>query len=296
MKKISHKALALSICLIAATGLITGNAGSRTASVVLPEYDVPSVYVPSANELISEGEFKDLTARESGLALPEDFFEAAPPGKTQRWVDSFVYTELGGLDPANPKCKLFLDEKGEYGSYGKIIQTYINEEVQKNGFSILLSNSILGMDDAPRACPNWRSLDDATKTKFWVWTFAAIASKESSCTWDIPEVWGVNDTCTGLLQLEKGVALRSYRGPECAKVSPTDIRKPYANLRCGMDIMKAKLTSRDGNKELVYDGRLYPGDGMKATSYWEKLRKVNGGGIGKLVRSFTPCGAETPAQ
>ncbi|MBS1963285.1 MAG: hypothetical protein JST04_13805 [Bdellovibrionales bacterium] len=300
-------AILASISLISLTGLLVGRADSDPIDDHA-DLDVPARYVPRPDELISDEEFRRLTRGETSLALPEDMDLPESPSiydqldasisrsvkqySPFKWVDSFKYTAAGGLIPANPKCKLFLDDKGEYGSYGRIIKGYIEAE-QKLASSeqVFLSDEILGMESVPKICPKWKSLDDKTRTKFWVWVFAAIASAESSCNTDIKEVWGVNDTCTGLLQLEKGYSLRAHRGPNCAGVSPKDIRKPYSNLRCGMDIMKGQLVSRNAKDELEFDGRIYPGAGMTATSYWLKLRKANGGTIGKLIRSFTPCGA-----
>ncbi len=306
------KPLVLSlICAIAVTALTVSQAENSEVADNREDLDVPARYVPRPDELMTDEEFATATAGETTLALPDDddvmdFNDTvdemesggskgarSTPKKhaRSRWVDSFKYTDTGGLSPANPKCKQFLDETGTYGAYGRIITNYIDEEKKKNGSSILLSDSILGMSNAPKACPKWNTLTEAMKKKFWVWAFAAIASTESGCDAGVKERWGVNDTCSGLLQLEKGYKLRSHRGPNCAEVSPTDIRKPYANLRCGLDIMRSQLVSRNDDDTFTYKGRLYPGPGMTATSYWLKLRKVNGAVIGKLVRSFKPCGA-----
>lgn len=285
MKKIT---IGASLCLIALTaGLIThaGQKVSLTAIELEADLDVPALYTPSASEILSDKEFKEIVNSEKSLAIPEDD-SAIFMGK---WVDSFTYTERGGLDPANPRCNLFLGQDGEFGSYGRIIRDYIRKDVELNGDSIFLSNAILGMSSSPHICPNWNKLDYETRVKFWVWTFAAIASAESSCAWDVKGIQGPNDITSGLLQLERGYKLRARRGPNCAGVSPADIRKPYGNLRCGMDIMKQQLVSPNENGELEFDGRIYPGPGMMAQSYWQKLRKVNGSTIGRLMREFKPC-------
>jgi len=253
----------------------------------MSDLDFPRPYFPTGDEdaVASDAEFNKVIKSETTLALPEDLMETLLGGLG----GSFAYTEHGGLDSAWSKCNLFLAKNGEYGSYGRIIQNYIREDVELNIDSIFLSNKILGMSSAPRICPNWNKFDYETRVKFWVWTFAAISAIESSCAWDVKGIKGPNDWTSGLLQLERGYKLRARRGPHCAGVSPADIKKPYGNLRCGMDIMKQQLVTPNENGEPEFDGQLYPGPGMMAKSYWLKLRKVNGGTIGGLMRRFNPC-------
>lgn len=297
------------------------------------DVDIPARYIPTQDEIISDEKFKELTAGEHGIALPDysdenDATELSevpqnapkpkpetkspvktttktsgstkkapakkPQAKKKIIHENFKYTDLGGMISVGKKCQLFMNEKGEYDAYGRIIENHLKDELKQTPSSaipVLLSDNIFGMAEAPKVCPKWKTFDVATRTKFWVWVFASIAAVESSCRWDVAEKWGVNDVCSGLLQLEKNYKLRSHRGPNCARVSPTDIRKPYANLRCGMDIMKAQLASKNKEDQFIFDKPLYPGPGMRASSYWEKLRRVNGGQIGKLIRGFSPCGA-----
>lgn len=291
MKKIT---VGLTLCLtVFSAGLVTQAAQKKISktdySLDRSDLDIPDFYFPDASEVISDEAFKEILEGEKTLALPDN--EASILDIVTKWKDFFIYTDQGGLNPANPKCNLFLSPEGELGSYGRIIRDYIDDDIKKNSPSVFLSDSILGMASAPGICPNWSRLDQDARVKFWVWTFAAIASAESGCRWDVAEHWGVNDTCSGLLQLEKGYKLRSRRGSNCANVSPTDIRKPYGNLRCGLDIMKQQLVSPNLDGALEFDGRIYPGPGMMAQSYWQKLRKENGADIGRLMRAFKPCGA-----
>lgn len=304
MKKMTF---GVSACLVALTvGLATHAKPDPYQPEDRADLDIPAPYYPSREEILSDEAFREILESERTIALPDEenpefdslssslFTAKKPPAKKHKKpLYHFVYTDKGGVIPLNSGCRLFLDEEGVYGSYGRIIKDYLDEDVKKNGSSIFFSDSILGMTDAPKACPKWKTFDHATKTKFWVWTFTAIAFVESSCRWDVKEKPGSTKgaTCSGLLQLEKEYKFRSPRGPNCSGISPADIKKPYGNLRCGMDIMKGVLTSPDKTGEPLFDGRIYPGPGMMVESYWEKLRRVNGGTIGRLSREFKPCGA-----
>src|SRR5690606_18466773 len=79
----------------------------------------------------------------------------------------------------NPACRSFIQANGSYGTWGQLIVDYIGgSERRKNDF---FSDGILGMQSAPQTCPNWGTMSEDAKMKFWVWMMASIAQVESSC-------------------------------------------------------------------------------------------------------------------
>ncbi len=322
MKKIPHflkfKKLGIvsSVCIIAASAGVLGNASSSSEQAMQKEaieaiendrsdLAVPEFYTPAADELATDREFIDalkdqnVVAGEeeeaaSAEALPSDEKSKTPVQKKKRHVtlakpsgETFHFTPEGGMKSPDLNCSLYMNESGEYNAYGRIIKDYIHEEVKKNGSSRFLSNDLVGMDVNPKVCPNWKSLNDETKVKFWVWAFAATAFEESRCNAKVPDHYDINDYAVGLYQLERTVKVRGRRGPSCM-VSAKEIHTPYSNIRCAMDIIRYQLLPIS-TKEFQQTGRLYSAAGQRTNSYFYWLRQANGGEIGKHIRNFTPC-------
>jgi hypothetical protein len=181
-------------------------------------------------------------------------------------------------DGAN--CSNFItgNPRGSFGPWGNNIVEYLNE---KGAQSIFFSNNIPGMSEGINACPKWRNLGNDEKKHFWVWMMASIAQVESRCLPNARNQNGTNGVAAGLYQLDERQAMRSWRGPNCGG---RNILEPRSNIRCGLDIMEALLTGKDG----VYrtNGELW---GPRSRSYWEHLRRRNGGDIGSLVRQNPFC-------
>ncbi len=254
-------------------------------------------------------DFRALRERESKVAIEEEDFviEAmeqqsggkstsaiepktpAPKQKRAREVHPvrFKLSPQGGLKSAWPKCNLFLDAEGEYGSYGRIVKTYIEESLSP----VFLSNEILGMESAPRVCPNWSKFDHDMKKKFWVWTMASIAGIESGCNNDVKDHRDVTGNYAfGMYQLERSESLRKSNrrfAPHCL-LPLKEVRKPVAHIRCAMDMLVTQLIDQKA-ETMKFDGRIYPGPGMKISTYFNEFHHAYGGYIGQLMREFKPC-------
>lgn len=311
LPRVKRAAVLSAVSLIALTGLIAGRA-TPTASVAYGEEhsllseNMLRAEVAAAESMPSETELHFL---ESLGALDE----AALAEVFSAWKESFTYTESGGLNAKNDFCERFIDVEGNYGIYGKVVAAYLKEKLKKNRTTPMLADDLVGMENAPKICPNWREFDDAMRIKFWVWTFGAMASLEASCGADPRAIKGVRGVpvysskkdkkgnrvvsrykiAIGLLQMEKAKSDRSWRGISTCNVSDSQIGETYHNLRCGMDIMEGLISANPPDKNAW---PIYPGKGMNPTSYWLKLRAVNGGSIGELMRQFKPCRGKFVAE
>ncbi|PIP90443.1 MAG: hypothetical protein COW01_10080 [Bdellovibrionales bacterium CG12_big_fil_rev_8_21_14_0_65_38_15] len=190
----------------------------------------------------------------------------------------------------NPACQSFIKADGSYGEWGKYITDYISgNEKRKNDF---FSNAILGMESAPKTCPNWGTLSEAAKMKFWVWMMSSIAQVESSCDprqinldRNVPDIY---NRPVGLFQLnEKNSRTkpRRWRGDNCNFPDGTEATMdPRNNTLCAIGIMYHYVKSPRG--QYSSQRKIFP-----TNSYWEKLRSGTGGPIGQLIRQYPPCGA-----
>lgn len=179
-------------------------------------------------------------------------------------------------------CSAFLTSTspGEYGSFGRVVIDYMREAGDS---SIYYKNTLAGFGPGGAICPKWNTLSKDEKEHFWVWTFASIAHDESKCIPSARNAKGTNGVAIGLLQLDDKRSARSWRGPNC-KVS--SVAGPRENLRCGMDIMGELLLGQNG--EYKGSGLIFNRNGRN-TSYWEKLKRSGGGGIGELIRTHPIC-------
>ena len=302
---IKRRTLIASVCAVLVTTSLMSKARTNSVSEVdfQADLDTSSVAdlasVTEEANLVPASELSSAFANETSMALEESEVTAQDFNPTV--TRPFACNENDGLTFDNSSCRRFIRDNGTYGDFGRIIESYLHEDLKQNpSGAVLFSNSIVGMTDGPRVCPKWKSLNDEQKIRFWVWTIAAISNTEASCNPRPHRVVGPTDATAGLLQLESGtrrnrhgfrmgLALRKQRGPNCASASTMDIVRPYANLRCGLDMMKQQLTSKDEQENMKFDYPVYPSRGMRAKSYWLKLRAVNGGPIGANIREFGPC-------
>lgn len=278
---ISKASIGFLVCTLAFTALVRGNAGSErvdegsaVAEIARLENSFTSEEMEFMESIGGENANFDQLAEVLGAPTPK----------------FFTYTKENGLDArANPFCERFLDRQGQYGIYGKVISDYLNAKYKSNQTTPMLADDLVGMVKSPNICPNWRNLTINGRIRFWVWTFAAIASVEATCGANPRAISGVagmhGKTAIGLLQLEKAKKDRAWRNIPSCNVSSTEIASTYWNLRCGMDIMEG-LIDGSGRKN---PWPIYPVLRADATSYWQELRRAEGGKIGKLMRNFTPC-------
>lgn len=188
------------------------------------------------------------------------------PGLSENFFDN-------GID-----CRKFIDDDGDYGEWGVTVQDYIHTSDDKN---IYLGDTLKGMGPPDLICPNWSNLSVDEKKHFWVWTIAAISWKESSCDSKARNSNASNGVAVGLLQLDEGTKNRAWRGQNCKVKKVTGASD---NIKCGLDILTEILKAEDGDYRS--NGLLY---GKKNNSYWQDLKKVKGGKIGTLIRSYPPC-------
>lgn len=190
--------------------------------------------------------------------------------------------KLPGLDDNffknGANCGSFISESGEYGSWGKVIVDYIRNSPEKDLF---IGNNLRGMGPPQEICPNWPNLTVDEREHFWVWTIASIAWKESTCNPRSRNGNATNGVAVGLLQLDEKTKARSWRGKHCSVKS---VSEPQNNIKCGLDILQEILKADEGDYRS--NGLLY---GRKNNSYWEQLRRENGGKIGELIRTHPLC-------
>ncbi len=173
-------------------------------------------------------------------------------------------------------CTGFIGSDGSYGPHGRIVHDYVSGSDRRELF--------MNPNHIQEACPNWDSFSEVEKEHFWVWTIASIAWDESRCVSGRRNTRATNGVAVGLLQLNEDRGGRYWRGPNCGVAS---VRDDGNNIRCGLDIMEELLAGRNG---------VYKGSGAifrssaRNTSYWEKLKRRNGGTIGALIRSYPRCG------
>ena len=86
-----------------------------------------------------------------------------------------------------------------------------------------------------KICPKWGWLSDEDKKMFWVWFFAAIAWKESTCNEKAINKAATDGSAIGYLQLNEKVGARKWRGGHSGKsCAVVDIHHPEKNLKCGV--------------------------------------------------------------
>lgn len=160
-----------------------------------------------------------------------------------------------------PECVKFVDSNGNYGDYGKIIQTALLETPRFR--KALLENDRVANDAQVKLiCPNFSNLTEPERVKFYVYTIAAIARDESRCKLNPDSYDDICPTCVGMMQLPDALSERSFRGPAC---NVSNIRAPVNTLKCSLDILR-------GQFEELYGKPWGKNPSWLALSYWEKLR------------------------
>lgn len=175
-------------------------------------------------------------------------------------------------------CSKFITTSGEMGPHGKAIVTHLSAIKGSKFFD----NSIGGMN---AACPKWSKLSKAEKEYFWVWFFAALAYKESTCKEGQVNGNATHGTAVGYFQLNERIKDRKWRdgdsGSSCGYV---EVRNSVPNIKCSLEIFNEQLKGAVG---------AYKGDGSiagrGANSYWQDLRQKSNQTVVKMVKDFPPC-------
>lgn len=176
-------------------------------------------------------------------------------------------------------CSDFIKPDGSFGKLGNVISSHIDSM----GNSTLFHSTNLPALQA--FCPKWSRLNKEQRDYFWVWLFAAISWKESTCGAATVNRAATHGTAIGHLQLNKNKKDRSWRGGASGNsCAVKDIAPAEANMRCGVEILHEQLKGKNGLYE--GNGSLY---GRGANSYWHHLRLKNGGKIIQLMRDFPFC-------
>lgn len=219
---------------------------------------------------------KNLSGRETVLHCPSLY----PPPRildTARFTPaplSVDFKKKGG------DCTSFINPNTKsYGPWGKEIVSYIEKQGSK---SIFLSPELNGFEQIPNICPRWKKLTQDQKKHFWVWVMASIAYEESTCIPTARNALGTDEPAVGLFQLNESLKGRAYRGGECKVAS---VKEPSANIQCSMKIMTDLLKGPEG----LYKSSGFLYNTGRNTSYWEKLKRPNGGAIGKLIKTHPYC-------
>lgn len=180
-----------------------------------------------------------------------------------------------GFSAEGADCTNFIRNDGTFGAWGRTVRDYIRSSSGRDRF--------LSPNHIQEACPRWGEMNEEEREHFWVWSIASISWDESRCVSGRRNTRATDGVATGLLQLNEDRAGRSWRGPNCKVAS---VASADANLKCGLDILSELLKGRNG----VYRGSgALLRTGQRNTSYWEKLRRSNGGTIGTLIRSSPLC-------
>ncbi len=175
-------------------------------------------------------------------------------------------------------CSAFIKADGSLGSLGNTIVDHIKTINGPKYFE----NNLPGVQSF---CPKWPSLTRVEKEYFWVWLFAAISFKETTCGANTINRAATHGTAVGHLQLNQPRRDRYWRGGESGKsCGVPDIAPAQANIKCGLEILNEQLKGKDGAYK--GNGSLF---GPGAHSYWHHLRLKKGGTIIKLLRDFPLC-------
>lgn len=191
------------------------------------------------------------------------------------------YQGLNRTEIPHEACLRFVDEQGNLGEYGQIMQLYFETEGDD---SSLFNNDMPGMAGAGGVCPNWRSFSREQKIHYWAYFFAALASDESGCNPAARNPRGTDGVAAGLLQMPEhrdGQTGYYWRGANCRTAS--DMYDPRQNIFCSLDIMKETLLGSAGiyqNSRGLYGGNIY----------WEQLKNhSDGGDIGPMMATYRDC-------
>jgi hypothetical protein len=207
----------------------------------------------------------------------EEVTTVAPRGPEAVCVnESIAFTPAFYGRGAN--CTGFITKDGTLGPHGRVIEHHMS----------LIPDAQFYREDHPgaiAACPNWPALTQDQRTTFWIWFIAAIAWKESTCITPSENSAATHGTALGYLQLNADLRARRWRGGTSGNsCAAPRIHTAQENLLCGLEILNEQLKGPRG----IYrgNGNLF---GRGANSYWQHLRRPDGGIIMRLMSEFPHC-------
>lgn len=224
-------------------------------------------FILSAMTFSAKAQFFDYSKGLQDLAQGPTFYYCPPKTKKVSYAFPAIYREHGA------NCSKFIDSKGQLGVHGKEIASFIEKVPDSQYFK----NSYPGMKTV---CPKWESFSKEKKKYFWVWFFAAVAWKESTCREDEIDRGATNGVAVGYLQLDEKKSARYWRGKSCAVA---EVKSAVNNIRCSLEIFNEQLQGRDG----VYEGNGQLG-GKGSNSYWQDLRGAKPHTF-TMVKDFPGC-------
>lgn len=192
----------------------------------------------------------------------------------------------GGFQPlfgaAGRTCSSFVRSNGQLGDFGRRTLAAIRAIDPDN--SCFLGG---GIPISDRVCPNYKHFSPQQRERYWVYHFAAMAYRETSCN---PEISGDGGRSDGLFQLEFDNQLRKTndnhgrnRGPACKPGIPWNTRELNFQFNCTASIMKLVNCRRNLDKPL--------GNGTRGSVAWSGLIKPSGklGVISSELKKFPGC-------
>jgi len=173
--------------------------------------------------------------------------------------------------PLGLSCRRqFVSSEGTYGPLGRKIAGLISSSAYSARY--LHSHSLKAV------CPKFGALDNAQKTKAWVWFWMVLANEESTCNVNLKHATHFPDGRRlnpkpgfGLYAAELHLQHRSWRGPMCRG----NIRSADTQINCAVHTM-ADLQLRRGTGVL------------SSNSYWGPVRRYHRQ-ILPNMRGFSAC-------
>ena len=202
---------------------------------------------------------------------PNPFY--CPPAKTKK----VNYSLSATYKQHDADCSKFINSKGQLGPHGKEIYNHL-DKIRNSQY---LKSTYPGMKNI---CPKWGSFSKEQKKYFWVWFFAAVAWKESTCRETEMNPNATSGVAVGYLQLNEKKSARYWRGDDSGKsCAVTEVKSPVNNIRCGLEIFNEQLQGKFG----IYEGNGQLG-GKGSNSYWQDLRTANPHTF-TMVKDFPGC-------
>ncbi len=133
-------------------------------------------------------------------------------------------------------------------------------------------------------CLNWTHFKPERKKYFWVWLFAALAWKESTCNENAVKKNATSGVAVGYLQLNEKKSARHWRGDDSGdSCAASEVKSAVNNIRCSLEIFNEQLQGKKG----VYEGNGQLA-GKGSNSYWQNLRGAKSRVV-TMVKEFPGC-------
>lgn len=215
----------------------------------------------------------DQTIREGLIAITEKALDPKVDCQEESLALSKKYSYRGA------NCTGFITPSGKMGPLGKMIIDHMNSMGTK---ALFFNKDLKG---PKQICANWENLTKEQMAYFWVWLFAGISLKETTCGVHLINRKATDGVAVGHLQLNQARRDRVERdGTSGSSCGVADVKPHQANFACGIEILNEVLKGPDG----YYggNGSLF---GRGAHTYWQDLRSPKSFVIHKLMVDFPPC-------